>query len=207
MPQTLSGFTYQFIPAQNSLLPPLLLLHGTGGNENDMVPLGHAIAPGAALLSPRGNVSEAGMPRFFRRVNEGVFDRDDLDSRTDELAAFVQAALAQHELVKPIAVGFSNGANIAWSLLLQHPAMLAGAVLMRAMLPFDPPQVPDLSGMPVLILSGASDELIPSTQRDRLATLLKSAGATVSYQVLPTGHGLTKDDVAIAKHWIAELRT
>jgi phospholipase/carboxylesterase len=207
MPQTLSGFIYQFIPGENPSLPPLLLLHGTGGNENDMVPLGHAIAPGAAMLSPRGTASEAGMPRFFRRIDEGVFDRDDLDSRTDELATFVREAVKQHGLAKPIAVGFSNGANIAWSLLLQHPEVLAGAVLMRAMLPFDPPEVPDLKGVPVLILSGASDELVPATQRDRLAKLLTDAGAAVSYQVLPTGHGLIQDDVAIVKRWIAQRQT
>src|SRR5476651_2510996 len=132
------GFTHRYIPATQPGLPPLLLLHGTGGDENDLVPLGEQLLPGAALLSPRGKVLENGMPRFFRRLAEGVFDLADLKGRTAELANFIAATRKAYGLDAPVAVGFSHGANIAASLLLTRPQALRGAVLLRAMLPLYP---------------------------------------------------------------------
>src|SRR5450755_4513769 len=120
------SFTHRFEPGG---APPLLLLHGTGGDENDLLPLGRMVAPGAALLSPRGKVLEGGMPRFFRRLAEGVFDEQDLRRRTQELADFVEDARRAYGFEAPVALGFSNGANIASALLLLRPAALAGAAL------------------------------------------------------------------------------
>jgi phospholipase/carboxylesterase len=197
------GFIHRFIPARDEDRPPLVLLHGTGGDENDLLPLGTRIAPGAALISPRGKVLENGMPRYFRRVDEGVWDLEDFKKRTAEVAEFIAKARAAYGLAKPIAVGFSNGANIAWSLLLHEPDLLAGAILIRAMLPFDPRPLPELGGIPVLMLSGASDPLIPHEQAGLLAAILGEAGAEVTYELLPAGHGLSEYDLTFATRWLA----
>ena len=199
------GFIHRFVPATRPGLPPLLLLHGTGGDENDLVPLGEQLSPGAALLSPRGKVLENGMPRFFRRMAEGVFDLADLKVRTVELADFIAAARKTYGLEMPVAVGFSNGANIAASLLLTRPGTLKGALLMRTMLPFEPPALPDLKSTPVLLLSGAADPMVPAASRDRLAAVLGQAGATVSHKVVPAGHNLTPSDLALAAQWLEEF--
>ncbi len=198
------GFIHRFVPAIDAGRAPLLLLHGTGGDENDLLPLGARLSPGAALLSPRGKVMEAGLPRFFRREAEGVWDRADLRLRTEELAAFVAAATAAYGIAPPLALGFSNGANIAWSLLLHDPALVAGAVLMRAMMPFDPRPLPDLGAVPVLILAGADDPLVPVEQAALLAAFLGEAGAEVTYEVVRAGHALTADDLALAGRWLAD---
>lgn len=197
------GFVHRFIPARTAGRPPLLLLHGTGGDENDLIPLGERLAPGAALLSPRGKVLEAGMPRFFSRHAEGEWDMDDFERRTVELAAFVRAARGAYSIGRPVAVGFSNGANIAWSLLRHDPGLLAGALLIRAMMPFDPRPFPDLSGLPVLILAGAEDALIPREQPGLLCAYLGEAGADATYDMLPAGHGLTGQDLVLAESWLA----
>jgi phospholipase/carboxylesterase len=198
------GFIHRFIPATQPDSPPLLLLHGTGGDENDLVPLGERLSPGAALLSPRGKVLENGMPRFFRRLAEGVFDQADLKLRTSELADFISAARKEYGIDAPVAVGFSNGANIAASLLLTLPDVLRGAVLMRAMLPFEPPSPPALSGKPVLLLSGSNDPMISAAGRDRLVEVLQAAGAALTHKVLPTGHNLTQNDLTIAGYWLEQ---
>jgi phospholipase/carboxylesterase len=200
------GFIHRFVPATDPALPPLLMLHGTGGDETDLVPLGARLAPGAALLSPRGKVTENGAPRFFRRVTEGVFDLKDLQFRTGELADFVVRAGRAYHLEKPIAIGFSNGANIAASLVLRRPEVLAGAVLIRGTVPFEPDRPPDLAGLPVLILSGARDPLVPAAKRDRLAQLLKNAGADVTYEVLKAEHHLSADDLVVAGGWLDQWR-
>jgi phospholipase/carboxylesterase len=200
------GFIHRFIPATQPGLPPLLLLHGTGGDENDLVPLGERLSPGAALLSPRGKVLENGMPRFFRRLAEGVFDQADLKLRTAELADFISAARKQYGIDAPIAVGFSNGANIAASLLLTQPDILRGAVLLRAMPPFEPLSPPDLAGKPVLLLSGANDQMISAAGRDRLAAVLQAAGVALTHKVLPTGHNLTQNDLTTAGYWLEQLQ-
>lgn len=199
------GFIHRYVPATQPGQPPLLLLHGTGGDENDLIPLGEALAPGAALLSPRGKVSENGMPRFFRRLAEGVFDMEDLHRRTAELADFVGAARVAYGLDVPVAVGFSNGANIAASLLLSRPGVLRGAVLMRTMLPFEPETPPALTGTPVLLLSGADDPMVRPASRDRLAAVLAQAGADVTHEVMSAGHNLTQRDLTIAGYWLEQL--
>jgi phospholipase/carboxylesterase len=196
------GFIHRFVPATRPGLPPLLLLHGTGGDENDLLPLAAQLSPGAAQIAPRGKVLENGMPRFFRRLAEGVFDLADLKARTAELADFITAARTAYGLAMPVAVGFSNGANIAASLLLMRPGTLAGALLMRVMLPFEPQPLPDLSATPVLLFSGAADPMVPAAARDRLAAVLGQAGAAVSHEVVPAGHNLTQRDLALAAQWL-----
>ena len=203
MSATTQSFVHRFEPATQPGRPPILLLHGTGGNENDLIPLGLAVAPGSALLSPRGQVLEAGMPRFFRRLAEGVFDEADLRRRADDLAAFVADARAQYGLPAPIALGFSNGANIAAALLLLHPETLAGAVLLRAMEPLRNPPMPDLSDRDVLLVSGAMDPIVPAANGKRLAATLDAAGARVEHETLPTGHGLSQADLTLARRWFA----
>jgi phospholipase/carboxylesterase len=199
------GFIHRFVPGEDPG-PPLLLLHGTGGDENDLLPLANRIAPGCSMLSPRGKVNEQGLTRFFRRAPDGVWDRDDFNQRTLELADFLRQARAAYQIGKPIALGYSNGANIAWSLLLHDPQLLAGAILLRAMLPFDPRPLPDLRGVPVLLIAGTHDELIPVDRAGLLAALLGEAGADVSYEVLHAGHGLTKQDLTLATEWLANRR-
>jgi phospholipase/carboxylesterase len=179
----------------NANLHPLLLLHGTGGNEQDLLSLAATVAPGRSLLSPRGRVLENGMPRFFRRFAEGKFDEDDVRLRAGELAAFVVAAQRHYDLKSPIALGFSNGANIAAALLVLHPKLLAGAVLLRAMAPFKDMPAADLRDVSVLLSSGATDTMIPTLDSDRLADDLKTSGATLTHKTLPTGHGLIPQDI------------
>ena len=195
---------HRFEPAADASRPPLLLLHGTGGDETDLLPLGRTVAPGAGLLSPRGRTLEAGMPRFFRRLAEGVFDEADLRRRADDLAAFVAEARERYGLPAPIALGFSNGANIAAAVLLLHPGTLAGAVLLRAMEPLRTAPAADLVGQRVLLVSGAMDPIVPAANGKRLAATLATAGAHVEHEVLPTGHGLTQGDVTLARRWMAQ---
>lgn len=197
------GFIHRFVPGQNAALAPLLLLHGSGGDEQDLIPLAERIAPGRAILSPRGKVSDHGITRFFRRLDDGSWDMDDFRQRSAELAEFVSSAGQTYGFEKPIALGYSNGANIAWSLLLQDPGLLAGAILLRAMAPFDPRPLPDLSGIPVLLIAATHDELIPVERAGLLAALLGEAGADVTYEALPGGHGLTGEDIALAAEWLA----
>ncbi|GJE11561.1 alpha/beta hydrolase [Methylobacterium longum] len=208
MTQDTVEFIHRFEPGADAARP-LLLLHGTGGNETDLLPLGRMVAPGAALLAPRGPVTENGMPRFFRRVAEGVFDEADLRRRTGDLAAFVAAARERYGLGAPLALGFSNGANIAASLLLLWPETLAGAVLIRPMVPFAEPPAADLAGRPVLILSGAMDPIVPVENARRLAAQLTASGATVEHRILPAGHGLSQAEVSVAAGWLqtAALRS
>ena len=203
MIETAPSFVHRFVPASGTGRPPLLLLHGTGGDEDDLLGLGPMVAPGAALLSPRGQVLENGRPRFFRRLAEGVFDEADLRRRTADLAGFVDAARAAHSLAAPIAFGFSNGANIAAALLLLRPGCLAGAVLVRAMPPFAEAPAAVLAGTPVLILSGAADPLIPAAAAQRLAADLAGRGAEVEHRMLPGGHGMVRQDVELAGAWLA----
>jgi phospholipase/carboxylesterase len=196
---------HRFVPGNRHKATPLLLLHGTGGDESDLLPLGEAIAPGAALLSPRGQVLEHGMPRFFRRLAEGVFDEDDVVSRANELADFVTEARKRYGLKAPIALGYSNGANIAAAMMLLRPEALAGGILLRAMVPLHEPPVADLAGRPVLIVSGQSDPIIPPSNSQRLAVMLAKAGADVQHRTLPVGHQLSQADLTIAKEWLGNV--
>ncbi|HJQ30506.1 MAG TPA: alpha/beta hydrolase [Rubrobacter sp.] len=198
-------FVHRFVPGQDESSPTLLLLHGTGGNENDLIPLGQELAPGAAILSPRGKVSEFGAPRFFRRLAEGVFDQQDLHFRTHELAEFVEAASREYgfDLSKLVTAGYSNGANMAASTILLHPGLLRAAVLFRAMVPFEPEEAPDLSGMPVFMAAGRRDRMIPPDNAQRLAEILAEAGADVDLRWRNTGHPLTYEEVGEAKEWLS----
>jgi phospholipase/carboxylesterase len=182
--------------------PPLLLLHGTGGDEHDLLPLGRMVAPRSALLSARGKVLENGMPRFFRRLAEGVFDEEDVRRRAHELADFIADARERYGIGAPIALGYSNGANVAAAVLLLRPEQLSGAILMRATLPVS--QVPkvELMGKPVLILSGAADPIIAADGATRLAASLRAAGAAVEHHTLPAGHELSQADVTLAREWL-----
>lgn len=199
------GFVHRFVPAAEPGNPvTLLLLHGTGGNEDDLIPLGQALLPGAAILSPRGKVLERGMPRFFRRFAEGVFDVEDLKFRTHELARFIETAREAYGFAGTmVAVGYSNGANIAASLMLLHPGMLAGAVLFRVMVPFVPEVTPDLTGTQALVAAGRRDQIVPQTDTMKLAEMLTAAGAVISLHWHDGGHELGQDDIAAAQSWIA----
>ena len=200
------GFRHRFVPGTDPEAPPLLLLHGTGGNEDDLLPLGEALSPGSARLSPRGQVLENGMPRFFRRLAEGVFDLDDLRARTGQLAEFVERARGEYGIPAPIAVGFSNGANIAAALLLLRPGTLAGALLLRPMVPLVPDPLPRLDGTPVQIVAGRADPIVPPALTEELASLLTRAGARVAIEWLAGGHGLSRQDLEIGKRWLTTVR-
>jgi predicted esterase len=198
------NFVHVYEPPADPEAPVLLLLHGTGGDERDLLPLAAALRPGAGVLSPRGKVLEHGMPRFFRRLAEGVFDLEDLERRTRELAVFLARAAEQYGIDRRlVAVGFSNGANIAASLLLLEPGSLAGAVLFRAMVPLVPDPMPRIPGTPVLLSNGRMDPLVPAAETERLAALLREAGADVTLVWQPAGHALTPGDVVQAREWLA----
>jgi phospholipase/carboxylesterase len=184
----------------------LLLLHGTGGDERDLIPLGRMLLPGSGLLGVRGNVSEHGAPRFFRRLAEGVFDMEDLHRRTAELGDFVEAAADRYgfDRQRVIAVGFSNGANVAASLLLSRPSALAGGVLFRAMVPFEPDTPIRLDGRAILLGEGRFDPLVPVDQAERLAEIFRSAGAETTLEWQDSGHQLTQSDVRVAQRWLGE---
>jgi phospholipase/carboxylesterase len=192
---------------EGSSATTLLLLHGTGGDENDLVPLGRALAPEANLLSPRGKVLEGGMPRFFRRLAMGVFDVEDLKRRTHELSDFVEEAATAYGLDQEriIAVGYSNGANIAASLLLLRPGVLRAAALLHAMVPYEPDELPDLSGTSVLVTAGRNDTIIPSDHPERLARMLDQARADVALEWQPGGHELGRAELAAVKTWLDQL--
>lgn len=199
------GFVHRFVPATDPDSPvALLLLHGTGGNEQDLIPLGQALLPSAALLSPRGKVLENGMPRFFRRFAEGVFDIEDLKHRADELSTFIDQARERYSLAskKLIAVGYSNGANIAASLILRRPDQISGACLFRAMVPFEPERTPDLSNLAIFLGAGQQDPIVPRANTNELARIFQSGGAAVALHWHDGGHELGQDDLEAAKIWM-----
>ena len=183
----------------------LLLLHGTGGNERDLIPLGHELDPDASLLSPRGKTLENGRPRFFRRLAEGVFDLEDLKKRANELADFVISAAKHYEVdeKKIVAVGYSNGANIAAAMLLLRPEILSAAVLFRAMVPLIPDSMPDLSTARILISEGDHDPIVSGAEAGRLVGLLRNAGANVTVRFVESGHELTRQDIDFARDWLS----
>ena len=205
------GFIHRFIPSNRkeakakTPLATLLLLHGTGGNEEDLIPLGHEIAPEVAILSPRGKVLEAGMPRFFRRLAEGVFDIEDLKFRTNELADFIENAskLYSFDLEYIIAVGYSNGANIASSLLLLRPEILSAAILFRPMVPFIPDTLQNLISKNILICAGEWDPIVPRQNTEKLLDIFKKAHTNVSIYWQKSGHELGQEEILTAKEWLS----
>jgi phospholipase/carboxylesterase/glyoxalase family protein len=203
-PTTDLDYIHKFLPAEAGSSHPvtLLLLHGTGGDENALLSLGKELWPGAALLGLRGKVLETGTSPSFRRFTEvGV---EDVKSRTQELAQFIDAASERYGFRKRklIVVGYSNGANLAASLILLHPHYLTGAVLFRAMVPLVPDLIRDFSHLSVFIGAARLDPLTPSGQAEELAALLESGGADVSISWHQGGRELTEDDVQAAKHWL-----
>ena len=200
-----SDFAHEFVAGSSART--LLLLHGTGGNEHDLLLLGRDFDSSAALLSPRGRVLENGMPRFFRRLAEGVFDEKDLRFRTHELADFILASAAQHHLdaQQIVALGYSNGANIAASLMLLRPEILHAAILLRPMVPLVPEAPPDLGGVAVYIAAGNHDSIVPVENTQRLIKQLGDAGAKVTAKLANAGHNLTESEIAAAKNWLGEL--
>ena len=184
----------------------LLLLHGTGGDESDLISLGEILDPAANLLSPRGRVLENGMPRFFRRRAAGVFDLEDLTARTHELADFIVQAATRYgfDSANVTAVGFSNGANIAAAMLLLRPGTVRRAILLRAMSPLTPPMTPDLKGTSVFLAAGRQDQMIPPAGSEALAAQLRAAGAAVSLRWEEAGHQLTRADVDAARDWLRD---
>ncbi len=197
-----TDFIHQYVPGTSG--ETLFLLHGTGGNEQSLLPLGRALAPSASLLAVRGRVLEGSMPRFFRRLAEGVFDQADLARRTTELAEFLREAAERYAfpLQGVTAVGFSNGANIAASLMLREPGLLRRALLLRAMVPFEPETVPDLSGTAVRIGSGRYDPIVPVANAERLAAILRAGGAAVELDWRAAGHELAPGEVEDAARWL-----
>jgi predicted esterase len=198
-------FLHEFVPGDSKRT--LLLLHGTGGNERDLIPLGRELDPDASLLSPRGKILENGMPRFFRRLAEGVFDLEDLKTRTNELADFAASAVRHYKLAADhvVGVGYSNGANIAASMLLLRPEIMRATILFRAMVPLIPDKMPDLSSVHIWIGAGDEDPIVPASETKRLAELLRRAGADVMIRFAEAAHGLTNDDVEAAHHWLGGL--
>ena len=200
-----SDFAHEFVAGSSART--LLLLHGTGGNEHDLLSLGREFDATAALLSPRGQILENGMPRFFRRLAEGVFDEEDLRFRTHELADFILASAKQYNLdaQQIVAIGYSNGANIAASLMLLRPEILHAAILLRPMVPIVPDAPPDLGGVAVYIAAGNQDHIVPVENTRRLVKQLGDAGAKVTAKLASAGHGLTQGEIAEAKTWLGEL--
>jgi phospholipase/carboxylesterase len=196
-------FIHNFVPGK--LSSTVLVLHGQGGDENDLLPIARALAPGAAFLSPRGKAVEAGMARFFARVSPDVFDEAEVRTRTAELAEWIVAAVAQYKLdaTRVFALGFSNGASIAASTMLLHPGVLAGGLLLRPRMIVEPSPLPDLKGAPVLVLSGQKDEKMPQGSGESLARLLGRAGAAVEMAMVDAGHDLTPQDFAAGKSWLS----
>jgi predicted esterase len=201
---TLSHYRYLFEPGPDPAAPALLLLHGTGGDEHDLIPLARQLSPGSALLSPRGNVLERGAPRFFARLAVGVFDTAEVTRRTHELADFIAAATKHHGIdpARLTALGFSNGANIAACLLLLRPGSLAAAALLRPMVVLEPAVLPRLDGKRVLISSGRHDPIVPADHPQRLADTFRRTGAGVDLQLHAASHQLVPADLAAVTRWL-----
>jgi phospholipase/carboxylesterase len=203
------GFIHRFVPARHPASgETLIVLHGTGGDENDLVGIGQTIAPGAAILSPRGKVIENGAQRFFKRLAEGVFDPEEVRSRAEELARFIRAAIPKYGLdpSRIFALGYSNGANIASTVMFIEPRLLQGAILFRPMLVFEPEEPGDLNGSSVLISAGRVDPIVPVSSVEQLVELFQSSHADVTLKWQPAGHNLVPSEVREAADWLALQR-
>jgi predicted esterase len=203
------GFIHRHVPAADSATADtLVVLHGTGGDENDLISIGQAVAPGAAILSPRGNVLENGAPRFFKRLAEGKFDPKEVRSRANELARFIRAAVVTYRLdpARVYVLGYSNGANIASTVMLVEPGILHGSILLRPMLVYEPPELNDLSGSAVFISAGRMDPIVPVDSVEKLVTLFQSVNAEVTLKWQLGGHSLVPSEVREASEWLALQR-
>jgi phospholipase/carboxylesterase len=202
------GFIHRFRPAAPGVRDTLLVLHGTGGNEDDLIGIAQTVAPGAAIISPRGKVLEAGAPRFFRRLAEGVFDPAEVRSRGEELAGFIRAAVTRYELDSEhiIALGYSNGANIASTVMLIDPDVIHAAVLLRPMLVFEPEERTDLAGKGVLLSAGRVDRIVPVESVEKLVHLLEDRGAEVTLKWQLGGHNLVPSELKEAAEWLGLRR-
>jgi phospholipase/carboxylesterase len=202
------GFIHRFIAGEDPTVETVLVLHGTGGNENDLIGIGQAIAPGAAILSPRGNVLENGAPRFFKRLAEGVFDPKEVRSRGEELARFIRAAAVTYRLdpSRIFALGYSNGANIASTVMLIEPGIIQASILLRPMVVYEPPEKKDLSGSSVFISAGRMDPIVPTASVEQLAELFRSANADVTLKWQLAAHSLVPNEVREAAEWFALQR-
>lgn len=203
------GFIHRFVPVKEAAAgDTLLVLHGTGGDENDLISIGQSIAPGASILSPRGNVLENGAPRFFRRLAEGVFDPKEVRSRAEELARFIRAATITYRLDpdRIFALGYSNGANVASTVMMAEPGILQSSILLRPMLVYEPPDQNDLTGSAVFVSAGRMDPIVPPESVERLVALLESAHAKVTLKWQLTGHSLVPGEVREAAEWLALQR-
>jgi phospholipase/carboxylesterase len=198
------GFIHRFVPAEDSASgDTLVVLHGTGGDESDLIGIGQAIAPGAAIVSPRGNVLENGAPRFFKRLAEGVFDPKEVRSRAEELARFIRAAVVTYRLdaARVYALGYSNGANVASTVMFVEPGILQGAILFRPMLVYEPSERNDLTGSAVFISAGRMDPIVPADSVERLVELFESAHAEVTLKWQLAAHSLVPSEVREAAEW------
>lgn len=199
---SLDGLVHRWHPSDGGRWP-LLLLHGTGGDEDELVPFARAAAPGASMLAVRGAVSEGTKLRHFARHPDGRFERSEVVRRADDLAAFVVAARSRYGFAPPVALGFSNGANIAAALMLLHPTLLAGAILLRAVPPLRGAAPAVVVAHPAVVVSGEKDSIAPPALGADLARCLSDRGAAAIHRVLPCGHDLTAADVNLARDWLA----
>jgi len=203
------GFVHRYVPPEDDASgDTLVVLHGTGGDENDLVGVGQAVSPGAGILSPRGKVLEKGAPRFFRRLAEGVFDPKEVRSRGEELARFIRDAVAAYNLDggRVFALGYSNGANVASTMMLVQPGLLQGAILLRPMLVYEPDEVPSLNGSNALISAGRMDPIVPAESVEKLTALLRSAGCDVTLNWQLAAHNLLPSEIREAAKWLALQR-
>ena len=192
-----------FSKGKDELAPTLFMLHGTGGTEMDLVPIAERISPGSSVLSVRGNVLENGMPRFFKRLSEGVFDEEDLKYRTEELRDFLVEAARKYGFDRRnvLAIGYSNGANIAGSLLFHYENVLAGAILLHPMVPIRDIQLPGMPNLPVFIGAGRNDPICPPEETEELAGMLADRNADVTLHWENYGHQLTYAEIDAAANW------
>lgn len=202
------GFVHRFRPAAAGISDTILAFHGTGGNEDDLIGVAQTVAPGAAVISPRGKVLEAGAPRFFRRLAEGVFEPAEVRSRGEELAKFIRDAVSRYQLdpARIFALGYSNGANIASTVMLIDPELIRASVLFRPMLVYEPGEKADLSGKSVFISAGRVDPIVPTDSVGKLARLLEERGAEVTVKWQLGGHNLVPSEIKEATDWIAVRR-
>ncbi len=199
------GFVHRYLPPENESKRVFLLLHGTGADESNLLPIGRALDINAALLSPRGKVLEEGKLGFFRRGADSLFEEEDVIRRAHEVADFVIAAANKYAINRErmIAVGYSNGANIGAAMMMLRPEVLRSGILFRAMVGLTNPPMPDLRTTRVLISNGTQDALIPPSEGERLAAILRAANADLTFQLQQAGHALVQGDLVAADKWLA----